>query len=82
MSMMGSQCSLGQNTLHSSSSSLTSSGLGHALLEFAVMFAAMHGRRLCGFGGGFMRMEIMLGLGWGGSSSMSAMTSCIPPLYS
>ena len=81
MSTMGPRCSLGQNTLRSSSSSLTSSGLGRALLEFAVMFAAMRGRRLCGFGGGFMRMEIMLGLGRGGSSSMSAMTSRIPPSY-
>ena len=45
------------------------------------MFAAMRGRRLCGFGSGFMRMEIMLGLGQGGSLSMSAMTSRIPPSY-
>ena len=82
MSTMGPRCSLGQNTLCSSSSSLMSSGLGRALLEFAVMFAAMRGHRLCGFGGGFMRMEIMLGLGRGGSSSMSAMTSRIPPSYS
>lgn len=82
MSMMGPRCSSGQNILRSSSSSLTSSGLGHALLKFAVMFAAVHGRRLCGFSGGFMRMEIMLGLGRGGSLSMSAMTSCIPPSYS
>ena len=64
MSMMGPQCSSGQNTLHSSSSSLTSSGLG-CVLEFAVMFA--------GFGGGFpfifVRIQAARGDKWGVNES-------------